>query len=96
MKSSSIYQELIQYQKEGIALWLDGRPSTSYRIADKVREQSDYMRDYYMDCKNQICGIGFDLIRKDNHHQTAQSPCAQNLNKYEDFLKKSKYVRSKQ
>lgn len=52
------------------------------------------MRDYYVDCQNQVCGIGFDRIRKDNQ-QTVQSPCAKNLNKCEYFLKKSKIVRTK-
>lgn len=74
IKSSSLYQELNRYQENGISLWLNGRPSTSYQIAECVREKTDYMRDYQTDGRNQICGIGFDRIRKDSQ-QAAQNPC---------------------
>ena len=92
IKNSKLYQELNRYQEEGIELWLDGRPSTSYQIACRVCEKTNYMRDYYTDGQDQICGIGFDCIRRENQ-QIAQSPCAKNLNNYEYFLKKSKFVR---
>ncbi|MDO5541063.1 MAG: hypothetical protein Q4F83_13525 [Eubacteriales bacterium] len=75
-------------------LWLNGKRSNSFRIADCVCEKTDYMRDYYVDMGNRVCGIGFDRIRKDNYN-TAGIPYAKSLNNYEDFLKKSKYVRSK-
>ena len=61
---SSLYKELQGYQNAGMSLWLNGRPSTSYGIANYVREESDYMRDYRFDGNNEICGIGFDRIRK--------------------------------
>lgn len=94
VKNSRLYRELRRYQEAGIQLWLNGKPSTSYQIADCVCEKTNYMRDYYVDCQNQVCGIGFDRIRKDNQ-QAVQSPCAKNLNKCEYFLKKSKIVRTK-
>lgn len=94
VKNSRLYRELKSYQEAGIQLWLDGKPSTSYQIADCVCERTNYMRDYYVDCRNQVCGIGFDRIRKENQ-QAVQSPCAKSLNKYEYFLKKSKIVRTK-
>ena len=62
---SSLYKELEGYQKEGLSLWLNGRPSTSYGIANYVKEESDYMRDYRFDGNRKICGIGFDRIRKE-------------------------------
>lgn len=46
---SSLYKELQGYQNAGMSLWLNGRPSTSYGIANYVREESDYMRDYRFD-----------------------------------------------
>ena len=61
---SSLYRELEEYQNAGLSLWLNGRPSTSYGIANYVREESDYMRDYRFNQKNEICGIGFDKVGK--------------------------------
>ena len=61
---SSLYKELEEYQNAGLSLWLNGRPSTSYGIANYVREESDYMRDYRFNQKNEICGIGFDKVGK--------------------------------
>lgn len=61
---SKLYKELEGYQNAGISLWLNGRPSTSYGIANYVREESDYMRDYRLNQNQEICGIGFDRIRR--------------------------------
>lgn len=61
---SSLYKELEEYQNAGLSLWLNGRPSTSYGIANYVREESDYMRDYQLNQNHQVCGIGFDKVRK--------------------------------
>ncbi len=94
VKNSALYRELNRYQEEGIPLWLDGKPSTSYQIASRVCETTNYMRDYHTDAQNHICGIGFDYIRTENQ-QAANSPCAGNLRNYEYFLKKSKIVRRK-
>lgn len=88
-----LYRELQEYQREGIPLWLNGKPSTSYRIAQCVCEHTDYMRDYHTDGQNRVCGIGFDKVRKDLP-KSARSPFGKNLKYCEEFLKKSKYVRS--
>ena len=61
---SSLYRELEEYQNAGLSLWLNGRPSTSYGIANYVREESDYMRDYRFNQDNEICGIGFEKVGK--------------------------------
>lgn len=95
VKDSALYRELQGYQEAGVELWLDGKRSNSYRIANCVCEKTDYMRDYYVDVENRVRGIGFDRIRKDNE-KAAEIPYAKNLNYYEDFLKKSKCIRSKQ
>lgn len=86
IKSSRLYQELNQYQENGIPLWLNGRPSTSYQIADRVCENTNYMRDYQTDCQNQICGIGFDRIGKDNQ-QTAHTLAKNNMSKKLKYIK---------
>ena len=64
VKESSLYKELEGYQNAGLSLWLNGEPSTSYGIANYVREESDYMRDYRLDENHKICGIAFDRIGK--------------------------------
>lgn len=61
---SSLYQELEQYQESGISLWLNGKESTSFGIANYIREEADFMRDYYLNQNNEVCGVGFDQIRK--------------------------------
>lgn len=66
---SSLYKELEAYQEAGIPLWLNGQASTSFGIANYVREEADFMRDYYLDQNNEICGVGFDQIRKTNNRQ---------------------------
>ena len=71
---SSLYKELQGYQKAGLSLWLNGRPSTSYGIANYVREESDYMRDYRFNGDNEVCGIGFDRIRKREYGQKDSNP----------------------
>lgn len=65
VKNTSLYKELAQYQQAGVPLWLNGRPSTSFGIANCVREETDYMRDYHMNLNNEVCGLGFDRIRKE-------------------------------
>ncbi|MDO4521681.1 MAG: hypothetical protein Q4B57_00895 [Eubacteriales bacterium] len=62
-KRTDLYKELMEYQKAGIPLWLNGKRSSSERIASSVREENNYMRDYIVDQQNHICGIGFDRIR---------------------------------
>lgn len=78
VKKTELYRELTAYQEAGISLWLNGKPSNSYRIASSVREKNDYMRDYYMNHKNEICGIGFDRIRIENEKETV--PLCRKLN----------------
>lgn len=75
VKNSALYKELSTYQEAGVQLWLNGKRSNSYRIADCVCEKTDYMRDYYVDMENHVCGIGFDKIRKDKQEK-AEFPYA--------------------
>lgn len=69
VKNPELYRELSKYQQAGISLWLDGKRSDSLRIANCVREETDYMRDYHMNQENEICGISFDKVRKEQRRQ---------------------------
>lgn len=69
MKNAELYRELTEYQQAGIALWLNGKPSNSFRIANCVREETGYMRDYHVNQNNEICGISFDKIRKERQRE---------------------------
>ena len=60
-------EELKQYSKEGVRLYLQGRPSNPFRIAKACRNVSEsrmtYMRDYFPDEEGVIRGINFNKIR---------------------------------
>lgn len=57
-------KELEQYEEAGISLWLNGRLSDPNSIASAciMKEENLYMRDYYSNDKDEICGIGFNKI----------------------------------
>lgn len=69
VKNAELYRELTEYQQAGISLWLNGKPSNSFRIANCVREETGYMRDYHVNQNNEICGISFDKIRKERQRE---------------------------
>lgn len=58
-----LYVELQKIEKRGIALWLEGTPSNSFRIADAVyvNEETAYMRDYIYD-EGVLKEVRFDKI----------------------------------
>jgi hypothetical protein len=59
--------ELKKYSKKGVALTLQGKPSSPYNIvkACKVSEtQASYMRDYISDEKGNVKRIDFQLVKK--------------------------------
>ncbi|MDY3918723.1 MAG: hypothetical protein SOZ59_06930 [Candidatus Limivivens sp.] len=65
-KPDPLCQELQAYYREGIRLWLDGRPSNPRQIARacSTGEECSYMRDYIRDDEGEILGIGFDHVEK--------------------------------
>ncbi len=63
---TDLFKELEEYQKAGISLSFNGRPSNSLLIATYVREESDYMRDYQIGQNRKLCAIGFDRIKQKN------------------------------
>ncbi|MBU5479617.1 hypothetical protein [Blautia sp. MSJ-19] len=57
--------ELENYRKNGVSLYLDGKPSTPKSIAKAcmIAEEGSYMRDYTEDEKGHIARVDFDHIR---------------------------------
>lgn len=58
--------ELKEYQKMGIGLYLEGNPSTPKNIARAcmIAEDGGYMRDYTEDEKGRIAKVNFEHIRE--------------------------------
>lgn len=56
--------ELRKYQKLGIALFLDGQPSSPKNIARActIAEGGGYMRDYTEDEKGRIAKVEFNFV----------------------------------
>lgn len=59
-------KELKVYQKNGIQLFMDGKPSTPKDIGESLfsRVGGGYMRDYTEDETGRIARVDFDLIRE--------------------------------
>ena len=60
---SSVKTRLLQYEKAGVKLYLDGNPSDTDHILQKcVREDAVYMADYIADEAGKVKEIRYDLI----------------------------------
>ncbi|MDO4321664.1 MAG: hypothetical protein Q4C61_03975 [Lachnospiraceae bacterium] len=66
---TSLMRELRGYEREGMHLYLDGRPSGANEIANACvfAEHSDYMRDIISDEKDHITEIRFIRISEENY-----------------------------
>lgn len=64
--SEPLKQELKSYRDNGIALYLDGEPSSPKSIARActLAEGGGYMRDYTEDETGHISRVDFNFIRK--------------------------------
>lgn len=64
----SLRKELRGYEREGMRLYLDGRPSCADQIADACvfAEDSGYMRDFISDDKDHITEVRFIRISGEN------------------------------
>lgn len=64
-RKQRLCKELQHYQKAGVRLLLNGRPSSPEEIARvcTFREDRCYMRDYISNDSNELWGIGFDFVR---------------------------------
>ena len=58
--------ELKEYRRLGIGLYLEGSPSTPKHIAKAcmIAEDGGYMRDYTEDEKGRIAKVNFDYIKE--------------------------------
>lgn len=58
--------ELKDYRKQGVRLFLNGNPSTSKCIAKAcmIAEDGGYMRDYTADEEGRIAKVNFEHIRE--------------------------------
>ena len=63
-KADPLCRELQTYYREGIRLWLNGRPSNPRQIARACAagEECSYMRDYIRNENDEIIGIAFDHV----------------------------------
>lgn len=59
--------ELLEYQNQGIYLYLEGEPSTPKFIAKacQIAEGGGYMRDYTEDEQGRIARVDFDFVLDD-------------------------------
>lgn len=66
--ASSLMKELRGYEREGMHLYLDGRPSRADEIVNACvfAEDSGYMRDIISDEKDHITEIRFIRISEKN------------------------------
>lgn len=63
-ETSTLRSELEGYRRQGVALWLDGQPSTPKSItkACKIAEEGTYMRDYIRNEEGEVERIQFDYV----------------------------------
>ena len=60
---SSVKKRLLQYEKAGVKLYLDGNPSDTDHIMQRcVREDAAYMADYIADEAGKVKEIRYDQI----------------------------------
>lgn len=59
-----LMEELEGYEKQNIALFLNGRPSSPWAIANacNVAEAGGYMRDYTEDENGRIAQVNFEFV----------------------------------
>lgn len=59
-KEKALFRELVQYEKNGCQIFLNGRPSGPSKIVSAcLRERGTYMRDFVSDEKERIKRINF-------------------------------------
>ena len=64
-KAKALFEELTEFEKKGVYISLDGLPASPMQIvqAHIMREDVSYMRDYVMNEKGDIKGLGFHNIK---------------------------------
>ncbi len=61
----TLFEELTEFERKGVYISLDGLPASPMQIvqAHIMREDVSYMRDYVMNEKGDIKGLGFHNIK---------------------------------
>lgn len=61
----TLFEELTEFEKKGVYISLNGLPASPMQIvqAHIMREDVSYMRDYVMNEKGDIKGLGFHNIK---------------------------------
>ena len=61
----NLFEELADFERKGVYISLNGRPASPMQIvqAHIMREDVSYMRDYVMNEKGDIKGLGFQHIK---------------------------------
>ena len=61
----TLFEELTEFERKGVYISLNGLPASPMQIvqAHIMREDVSYMRDYVMNEKGDIKGLGFHNIK---------------------------------
>lgn len=59
-----LFKELVNYERQGISLWMDNSPSSPVDIVNSgvLQEEGLYMRDYIANEEGVLIEIHFDRI----------------------------------
>lgn len=60
-----LFQELLQYERRGVTMAMDGEPASPMQIvtAHMLRENKDYMRDYVWNDKGDLKELCFYMLK---------------------------------
>lgn len=63
--AKTLFEELTEFERKGVYISLNGLPASPMQIvqAHIMREDVSYMRDYVMNEKGDIKGLGFHNIK---------------------------------
>ena len=63
--AKTLFEELTEFERKGVYISLNGLPASPMQIvqAHIMREDVSYMRDYEMNEKGDIKGLGFHKIK---------------------------------
>lgn len=65
LRAKELFAELSEFEKRGVDMSLNGYPASPMQIvqAHILREDVTYMRDYEMNEKGDIRGLGFQIVK---------------------------------
>ena len=65
-KYHELFEELLEYERYGIPIKIDGKPASPLQIttAHMIQEDSVYMRDYILNEEGHVKELCFDKIKQ--------------------------------